>query len=289
MPVPPSDRATDHDDQPLRARFEVGPCFGPTGSWDDVVKATRHAEELGLESVSFWDHYHAGQPEHALVCGWSVYGYLAALTSRIRFVPMVICRPNYLLGVLAKESSLLQISSGGRFELGIGAGDYEGEFKAWGVPFPDAAQRVEWLSESVQALRRLWAGEQVTMTGVHVTLDAACCTPVPSVPPRIVAGVGSSRRMVDSAVLYADELNVYGEMEIAQYAQERIMASGRSVALSIFGHRSGEPLTDEELVEEMARWREFGASRYIMTYGWADDLVEGVKALARAREIVNQG
>lgn len=267
-------------------RFEVGPCFGPTGSWDDVVGAVRRAEEAGLDTVSFWDHYHAGQPEHALVCGWSVYGYLAAITSRIRFVPMVICRPNYLLGVLAKESSLLQIASDGRFELGIGAGDYEGEFTAWGVPFPDAAHRVEWLSESAQALRRLWAGEQVTMTGAHVTLDSACCTPVPAVPPRIVAGVGSSRRMVDSAVLYADELNVYGEMEIARYAQERIGASGRPVTLSVFANRSGEPPTGEELVEEMTRWRDFGASRYIMTYGWADDLVEGVEALARARDTV---
>jgi len=133
-------------------RFEVGPCFGPTGSWNDVVGAARRAEALDLDTVSFWDHYHAGQPEHALVCGWSVYGYLAAVTSRIRFVPMVICHPNYLLGVLAKESSLLQIASGGRFELGIGAGDYPGEFRAWGVPFPDAADRIAW--GSARAFRR---------------------------------------------------------------------------------------------------------------------------------------
>ena len=51
---------------------------------------------------------------------------------------MVLCRPNHLLRVLAKESSLLQIATGGRFELGIGAGDYPGEFAAWNVAFPDA-------------------------------------------------------------------------------------------------------------------------------------------------------
>lgn len=269
--------------------FEVGPCFGPTGSWDDVVAAVRRAEDVGLDTVSFWDHYHAGQPEHALVCGWSVYGYLAAITSRIRFVPMVICRPNYLLGVLAKESSLLQIASGGRFELGIGAGDYEGEFKAWGVPFPDAANRVDWLGESVHALRRLWRGEQVTVAGAHVVLDQACCTPVPDVPPRIVAGVGNSRRMVDGAGAWADELNVYGDMEIARYARERIAASGRHIALSVFANRPDEPPTDEDLVADMTRWRDLGASRYIMTYGWADDLVAGVESLARAREAVEQG
>ncbi len=272
-----------------RPSIEVGACFGPTGSWDDVVAAVRLAEDLGLDTISFWDHYHAGQPEHALICGWSVYGYLAAITSRIRFVPMVLCHPNYLLGVLAKESSLLQIASGGRFELGIGAGDYEGEFRAWNVPFPDAAHRMEWLSESVQALRRLWSGEQVTMTGTHVSLDNACCTPVPLVPPRVVVGVGNSRRMIDSALSYADEINVYGEMEIARYARERIAASGGSIELSVFGNRLDEPPTDEELAAEMTRWRDLGTSRYIMTYGWADDLVEGVESLARARETVELG
>lgn len=269
--------------------FEVGACFGPTGSWDSVVEAVRRAEEIGLDTISFWDHYHAGQPEHALICGWSVYGYLAAITSRIRFVPMVICRPNYLLGVLAKESSLLQIASSGRFELGIGAGDYPGEFTAWNVPFPDAVHRVEWLRESVQALKRLWTGEQVTIGGTHVSLDNACCTPVPSVPPRVVVGVGNSRRMIDSALSYADELNVYGDMEIARYAQERIAASGRQIALSVFGNRPDEPPNDEELAADITRWRDLGASRYIMTYGWADDLTAGVEGLARARETVNQG
>lgn len=272
-----------------RPSFEVGACFGPTGSWADVVAAVRHAEDMGLDTVSFWDHYHAGQPEHALICGWSVYGYLAAITSRIRFVPMVICRPNHLLGILAKESSMLQIASGGRFELGIGAGDYEGEFRAWHVPFPGADVRVEWLGESIQALRRLWRGEQVTIEGAHVVLDSACCTPVPSVPPRVVAGVGNSRRMVDSAVSWADELNVYGNEAIARYARERIAASGRPIDLSVFGDRPDEPPTVEDLVADMTRWREFGASRYIMTYGWADNMKAEVESLARAGQAVNRG
>lgn len=79
-------------------------------------------------------------------------------------MPMVICCPNELLGVLAKESSLLQIASGGRFELGIGTGDYPVELTAWNVPYPDAADRVAWLEESVSALEQLWPGQQVTMT-----------------------------------------------------------------------------------------------------------------------------
>ena len=277
------------DDQRRSRRLDVGACFGPGDSWESIVKATLRAEDLGLDSVGFWDHYHAEKPEWGLICGWSAYGYLAAITERIHLVPMVLCRPNYLLGVLAKESSLLQIASGGRFEFGIGAGDYPGEFAAWNVPFPDAPQRVEWLSESVQALRRLWNGEQVTMTGTYVSLDKACCTPVPVVPPRVVIGVGNSRRMVDSALPYADELNVYGDMSIAAYARERIATSDRPITLSVFGQRLGDPLSEEALVEDMTRWRDLGASRYIMTYGWADDLSAQVETLARAKESVNRG
>jgi alkanesulfonate monooxygenase SsuD/methylene tetrahydromethanopterin reductase-like flavin-dependent oxidoreductase (luciferase family) len=281
-PVPADDYARD-----TASTFAVGVCFGPTGVWNDVVEGTRQAEALGLDSVGFWDHYHSMRPEWALLAGWSLYGYLAAITERIRLVPMVLCRPNHLLGVLAKESAMLQIVSNGRFELGIGAGDFEIEFRSWNVPFPDASYRVAWLEETVQALRRLWAGEQVTQKGEHIELDQACCTPVPPTHPRIVVGAGSSRRLVDSAVAYADELNVYANEKIVTYASERIAASGRPVTLSVFAHRDGEPPDADALVREMTTWRAAGATRYIMTYGWEDTIPREVEVFARARETLN--
>lgn len=98
----PASTATDTTDA-----LQVGVTFGPTGSWTDVVEGTLLAERLGLDAVGFWDHYHSERPEWALTCGWLTHGYLAAVTERIRLVPMVLCRANYLLGVLAKESSIL--------------------------------------------------------------------------------------------------------------------------------------------------------------------------------------
>lgn len=262
--------------------IQVGVSFGPTGDWDGIVSATRLAEERGLDTVGFWDHYHAEQPEWELICGWTAYGYLAAVTERIRLVPMVICHPNHLLGVLAKESSLLQIASGGRFELGIGAGDYPVEFTAWNVPFPDAAERIAWLEESVTALRALWTGQQVTASGRHVQLEKACCTPAPPVPPRVVVGAGGSRRLIESAVAYADEINVYDDPAVVTHAAERIAATGRDVSLSIFGGRPGGDLP-ADLAGEIARWRAVGASRYVMTLGWTDDLAAGIERLAEAK------
>jgi alkanesulfonate monooxygenase SsuD/methylene tetrahydromethanopterin reductase-like flavin-dependent oxidoreductase (luciferase family) len=261
----------------------VGVTFGPTGNWDAVVRATLLAEQLALDAVGFWDHYHSMQPEWALTCGWSAYGYLAAMTTRIRFTPMVICRPNYLLGVLCKESSILQIASGGRFELGIGAGDFEGEFTAWSVPYPEAEIRIGHLAESVSALRQLWTGASVTMAGEHVHITNAACTPVPPVPPRVVIGAGSSRRVIDSAVTYADEINIYSREDVAAYALQAIQAAGRDVALSIFADRP-EGQIPADLPGELRHWRKLGASRYFLTLGFEDDLEAGVRALADARQ-----
>jgi alkanesulfonate monooxygenase SsuD/methylene tetrahydromethanopterin reductase-like flavin-dependent oxidoreductase (luciferase family) len=276
MPVPSVDHMRD-----TASTFDVGVCFGPTGSWIDVMEATR------LDSVGFWDHYHSEKPEWALLSGWSLYGYLAAITSRVRLVPMVLCRPNHLLGVLAKESSMLQIVSNGRFELGIGAGDYDIEFRSWNVPYPDASYRIAWLEESVRALQRLWNGEQVTIKGECIELDRACCTPAPPAHPRIVVGVGNSRRLVDSAIAYADELNVYANENIVTYASERIATAERPVTLSVFANRDGEPPDATALVSEMSAWRAAGASRFIMTYGWDDDIPHEVETLARAKGVLN--
>src|SRR5947207_12813481 len=104
--------------------MRVGVILSPVGNWPAILASARIADAGGLDSVGFWDHYHSEKPEWAYVCGWSAYGALAAATERIRLTPMVICRLNYTLGVLAKESAILSIVSGGRFALGISAGDY---------------------------------------------------------------------------------------------------------------------------------------------------------------------
>jgi alkanesulfonate monooxygenase SsuD/methylene tetrahydromethanopterin reductase-like flavin-dependent oxidoreductase (luciferase family) len=95
-----------------------------------MLAAAQEADIRGFDAVGFLDHYHADNPEWPYICSWSAYGALAMATSRIHLVPMVIDRMNYLPGVLAKETSTLSLLSGGRLELGIGAGDYFEEARA---------------------------------------------------------------------------------------------------------------------------------------------------------------
>jgi alkanesulfonate monooxygenase SsuD/methylene tetrahydromethanopterin reductase-like flavin-dependent oxidoreductase (luciferase family) len=113
--------------------MRIGVNLGPTEDWPAILAAAQMADANGFDALSFLDHYHATKLEWPYLCGWSLYGALAMVTSRIHLVPMVIDRLNYLPGVLAKEASTLSILSAGRFELGIGAGDFFEEAQAWGL------------------------------------------------------------------------------------------------------------------------------------------------------------
>ena len=192
--------------------MRIGAIISPVGDWSAIEGAAVAAEDLGYDAVGLWGHYHSARPDWQYVSGWSAYGALAAATSRVRLVPMVLNGLHYEPGVLAKESSVLSLLSGGRFELAIGAGDWPESFASWCRPFPAREERVARLAELVRLLRLVWTGQVVDFDGHFHTLRGACCTPAPVVPPRIVAGVGASRMMLMSAAEYADELNVYTDV-----------------------------------------------------------------------------
>jgi alkanesulfonate monooxygenase SsuD/methylene tetrahydromethanopterin reductase-like flavin-dependent oxidoreductase (luciferase family) len=257
--------------------MRVGVILSPTGDWRSIVESARVADASGLDAIGFWDHYHSEKPEWAYVCGWSAYGALAAATERVKLTPMVICRLNYTLGVLAKESAILSIASGGRFELGIGAGDYPIEYSAWHQPFPDPTTRVESLEETIAALRLIWQGGAVTYSGRHIQLTDAACTPVPASPPRVVAGVGASRRMIRSAVAYADELNLYSDPDLFAFAQAEVARSGRSIDLSVYLHWEAWPADPRG---ELAGWEQRGAGRALVCVGFQPDMAARVAELA---------
>ena len=259
--------------------MRIGATLSPTSNWSGILEAARIADESGLDSVGFWDHYHSQQPDWSYITGLAAHAALAMVTERVRIVPMVVCRPNHLLGVLARETAVLSIASGGRFELGIGAGDYEEEFQAWGVPFADAATRRAALEETVQALREIWKGELVTWHGRHVQLDAAASTPVPREPPRVVVGVGASRRTLDDAVRYADELNVYADEALVQLAVERIHASGRDIGLSMYRHFD-YGAWPADIAGDLRRWHALGVGRVFVNVGYGDDLAGRIRELA---------
>jgi len=241
--------------------MRIGVNLGPTGNWQAVLEAARKVDEYGFDAVSLLDHYHAVKPEWSYVCGWSLYGAMAMATQRVKLVPMVICRLNYLPGVLAKETAMLTMLSGGRFELGIGAGDYFEEMRAWGVTVPGPEGRVEGLRETIEVLREAWKGEAVMFAGKHIQVQGGLCVPAPESAPRVVVGVGKSPRLLRSAVEYADEVNVYADEEMMREAQKMIEAAGRTVVLSVY-------VWDwrEDIEEKLKEWEQLGVERAFVTF-----------------------
>ena len=247
-------------------RPRVIAVLSPVGNWAAIEEAAVAADAAGLDGIGFWDHYHSLAPDWAYVCGWSAYGALAARTSHVRLVPMVLNSLHYELGVLAKESSVLSIVSGGRFELGIGAGDWPESFAAWGQPFPPAEDRLARLAETAAALRRLWRGQAVTVDGSHVHLEGALSAPPPPALPRIVVGAGGSIRAVQSALAYADEINVYAEPELVARTRVALAAAGRGVGLSVFADWSWDHWP-ADVQGEIERWSRAGVDRLVASIG----------------------
>jgi alkanesulfonate monooxygenase SsuD/methylene tetrahydromethanopterin reductase-like flavin-dependent oxidoreductase (luciferase family) len=258
--------------------MRIAALLTPVADWEAIATAARAADHAGIDAVGFWDHYHSGQPDWAYVCGWSALGAVAAMTDRVKLLPMVLNNLHYEPGVLAKESSILAELSGGRFELGIGAGDWPGSFAAWGRPFPDAEERLDRLVETVEAVRLAWTGAPVDYAGRHVQLHGAICTPAPATPPPVVVGVGGSRRTLVRAIEVADELNVYAEPELVAEARELAAALERSVAVSVFLSWEWDKWPADPGAE-LDAWEERGVARACISLG-GPDMVSRIAQLA---------
>jgi alkanesulfonate monooxygenase SsuD/methylene tetrahydromethanopterin reductase-like flavin-dependent oxidoreductase (luciferase family) len=107
----------------------------------------------------------------------------------------------------AKIAATLQVLTGGRFILGLGAGDAEGEHLAYGYPFPGGRVRVEQLDEAATIMRALWQGGPATFSGAHYRLDGAYCVPAPAPPPVLMIGGGGERRTLRVVAQHADWWN----------------------------------------------------------------------------------
>jgi alkanesulfonate monooxygenase SsuD/methylene tetrahydromethanopterin reductase-like flavin-dependent oxidoreductase (luciferase family) len=259
--------------------MRVGAGLTPVAEARAVIDAARAADEEGIEAVALWDHYHSGRPDWAYVAGWAAWGAIAAATSRVRLVPMVINLQHHDLGRIAKEVATLDALSGGRFELGIGAGDWPDSFAAWGRPFPAAADRLAHLDEAVRALREIWTGDPVTFEGAHLHLAGATVTPPPASPPRIVVGAGSSVRLAREAVGYADEINVYPEASLVDAVRQAMRDRQRDIPISVHADWSWERWP-ADVPAALLALSALGVERAFLALGGAD-VSARVRQLAR--------
>lgn len=189
--------------------IKVGICLATMGArYADMRAATRRAEELGYESVWAWDHYVAQGDQRAPVpeC-WTTLAGLAEATSRVRLGPLVANIVNRHPGRLAKVAATLNELSGGRLDMGVGAGGWAGEQAPFGIDQGTRAERTARLAEALQIIPALWSGEPVTFHGQHYQLDGAIAAPAQDPLPRLIVG-GRSPELAELAGRYAGGLNL---------------------------------------------------------------------------------
>ena len=184
--------------------------------YDDQLRFARLVEETGFEGFFRADHYRAMGDEPALpgpTDAWLTLAALARETSRIRLGTLVTSATFRLPGPLAVMVAQVDRMSGGRVELGIGAGWFEREHTAYGIPFPPVSERFDRLAEQLEIVTGLWRtppDETYSFTGEHYRLVDAPALPKPVQqpgPPVIVGGRGP-KRTPDLAARYADEFNM---------------------------------------------------------------------------------
>jgi alkanesulfonate monooxygenase len=181
-------------------------------SYDDLLRVARTAEELGFGAFFRSDHFlgmgTAGLP--GPTDAWVTLGALARETSTIRLGTLVTSVTFRWPGLLAVQVAQVDQMSSGRVELGIGAGWFDREHAAYGVPFPDTPERFDMLEEQVAIVTGLWATEGgFGFDGKHYTVSDSPGLPKPhqAKPPVIIGGSGR-RRSAALAARYADEYNV---------------------------------------------------------------------------------
>jgi probable F420-dependent oxidoreductase len=171
-------------------------------SWESLRDATVRAEALGFDSVWISDHFFLDLSRYGAsgVMGsvepFTSLAALAALTDRVRLGTLVACAPLRHPAIVAKMATVIDQVSGGRFDLGLGAGWYEGEFTAFGYPFGTVGERFTVLEDTVQAVAALFGDEPATFEGRTVHLRDAVNRPGPvqaGGPPIWVGGKGGDR------------------------------------------------------------------------------------------------
>jgi F420-dependent oxidoreductase-like protein len=177
-------------------------------TWERWRRLAQAAEDLGYESLFRSDHLTGlfGASDRPSLDCWASLTWLATATRRIRFGPLVSPLTFYHPALLAKRAAAVDVLSGGRLDLGIGAGWHEGEHRMFGIPFPGLKERLDRLHGGGRAIRALWKGGKVSLEQPYYPLHDAESAPRPQ-RGWLVVGARGERRTLRIAAELADEWN----------------------------------------------------------------------------------
>ncbi len=190
--------------------------FGPPESIAAGLSATaRAADDAGFTTLTLMDHYFQMQDmapaDDPMLEGYTALGFLAGRTEHIELGLLVTGVTYRHPGLLAKTLATLDVLSGGRAMLGIGAAWYEREHRGLGVPFPPVSERFERLEEALRICRQMWSPNDGPFDGRHYQLAETLCVPQPvqpGGPPILIGGMGE-KKTLRLVAQYADACNFF--------------------------------------------------------------------------------
>lgn len=194
---------------------------GPPALGPRLGEIARRAEEAGVDRISVMDHVWQigplGPPEHEMLEAYTALGFLAAVTSRVKLLTVVTAVVYREPGLLAKAVTTLDVLSGGRAMLGIGAAWNEDEARGLGLFFPPMAERFERLEEALRICQQMWSDDDGPFEGKHYhlarTLNSPQALSRPH-PPILIGGQGERKTLLLVA-RYADACNLFDTPELA--------------------------------------------------------------------------
>jgi F420-dependent oxidoreductase-like protein len=250
-------------------------------------RIARAAEDAGYASLWVMDHFFqippVGEAEQPMLEAYSTLSYVAALTQRMRLGTLVTGVTYRQPGVLAKTVTTLDVLSGGRAWLGIGAAWFDREHEGLGVPFPSTRERFERLEDAVRFCLQMWSGTVAPFEGTHVkaaeTLNMPQALSKPH--PPIMIGGGGEKKTLRLVARYADACNVFGNPEMLRQKLDVLRAhcdaEGRdydsiekTVYYTVSVGRNGERI--QQTIDELAALAETGAQTAIGALRHCEDI-----------------
>jgi F420-dependent oxidoreductase-like protein len=263
-------------------------------AWARTVEVAKLAERLGFESIWLFDHFHTvPRPTDEITFeSFTALSALAMATTRVRLGHIVVCSPYRNPALTAKMVSTMDVISGGRLELGIGAGWKKDEWLAYGYGFPETKERLAILRDHLEVITRMLAGDRhdhATFDGEHAHVKNAINVPKP-LQAKLPIMVGGNGQNVTwrLAAKHADELNVDGmspdevaeALPIIRSRCEEVGRDPATLAVSVHLWWGDAPEAGQARVDRLGAFRELGVSRVMTLLRASADSDEPLERLA---------
>lgn len=199
-------------------RFSFWP--GPNNPWEVTLAVSKHAEATGWDGIWYADHFMPNATDNTGPTSecWTTLAALAASVPRVRLGSLVTGNTYRNPAVLAKMAATVDLISGGRLVLGLGAGWQENEHAAYGIPFYTVGGRLRRLEEACQVITSLFQNTRTNFEGRYYSLDNAPLNPKPVQKPLpLLIGGGGEQKTLRIAARYANEWNVWGTPELLRH------------------------------------------------------------------------